>query len=227
MITTSQTVIPNRSRVASFDVDAQRTFTPLCPQELPVPNGDEIAAELNAQASFASLRLGSKDAHSPKALWIANASKPSLSRIESEHVLENLDVYWPAHAIIGTEGFELLATLPRPIDYDYFVWKGIELDLHPYGACYHDLANTKTTGVIEYLQSRQIQCVIVGGLALDYCVATTATQLKLAGFDVVINLAATRGISVETCAKAKETLAAIGVRFVRQASDLTDSSTEN
>jgi hypothetical protein len=29
------------NKVASFDVDAQNTFTPLCPNELPVPGGTE------------------------------------------------------------------------------------------------------------------------------------------------------------------------------------------
>ena len=29
-------------KIASFDVDAQKGFTPLCPNELPVPEGDTI-----------------------------------------------------------------------------------------------------------------------------------------------------------------------------------------
>lgn len=32
------------SKIASFDVDAQKGFTPLCPDELPVPGGDAIGA---------------------------------------------------------------------------------------------------------------------------------------------------------------------------------------
>ena len=27
---------------ASFDIDAQKTFSPLCPEELPVVEGDQI-----------------------------------------------------------------------------------------------------------------------------------------------------------------------------------------
>ncbi|MDU2872339.1 MAG: nicotinamidase, partial [Pseudomonas aeruginosa] len=49
------------SKIASFDVDAQKGFTPLCPDELPVPGGDAIGAALNQLASRAALRLGSKD----------------------------------------------------------------------------------------------------------------------------------------------------------------------
>lgn len=45
-------------KTASFDVDAQKSFTPLCPDELPVPGGDQIAGELNFIASLASLQIG-------------------------------------------------------------------------------------------------------------------------------------------------------------------------
>lgn len=65
----------------------------------------------------------------------------------------------------GTPGFELLDDLPAPLDYDYFVWKGVEPDLHPYGACYHDLAEKRSTGVIEFLRQNDVDLVLVGGLA--------------------------------------------------------------
>lgn len=32
------------NRIAAIDVDVQKTFTPLCPDELPVPYGDEIVS---------------------------------------------------------------------------------------------------------------------------------------------------------------------------------------
>ena len=64
--------LPEKKYIASFDIDAQNTFTPVCPDELPVAEGDTIAPELNAQAQFASLRLASRDAHSRCALWISD-----------------------------------------------------------------------------------------------------------------------------------------------------------
>ena len=62
----------DKNEVASLDVDAQRGFTPLCPNELPVPGGDHIVAELNAQAKCARLRIGSKDAHPANPVWLAD-----------------------------------------------------------------------------------------------------------------------------------------------------------
>lgn len=200
-------LINDIKQVASFDVDCQNTFTPLCPNELPVPGGIEIVDELNRQARFAQYRLGSKDAHSPHAAWVANAEHPPYSPIDGA----NMDIRWVPHAIPGTAGFELIDGLPNITDYDFFVWKGVELDMHPYGACYHDLAGKLSTGVIEFLQQRGVTMVLVGGLATDYCVKTTVLQLLGAGFQVVINLAACRGISEATINTALNEMREAGV----------------
>lgn len=196
--------------LASFDVDAQKCFTPLCPFELPVPEGEQIVAALNAQAELAQFRLGSKDAHSPKALWIADDAHPNLSPIAGKH----MDVRWVEHAVPGTVGFEALEGLPHPADYDFFVWKGVELDMHPYGPCYHDLAEKLSTGVIEFLGIHEIKSVVIGGLALDYCVKNAALQLQRAGFQSIINLSATRGLSAETVEEAVSTMKKAGVKFI-------------
>ena len=194
-------------KIASFDVDAQKGFTPLCPDELPVPGGDAIAPALNQLATRASLRLGSKDAHSPQAAWVA----PSHAEMLKPLPLANADLSWVSHCVPGTPGFELLDELPAPLDYDYFVWKGVEPDLHPYGACYHDLAEKRSTGVIEFLRHNGVNRVLVGGLALDYCVKTTALQLRRAGFAVDVFLPACRAIAVDTADSACVEMRAAGI----------------
>ena len=208
--------LPEKKFIASFDIDAQNTFTPVCPDELPVVEGDTIADELNAQAKFASLRVASRYAHTMKALWLSDAEHPPLSPIEG---YPDLDIRWPAHAIIGTKGFDFIAGLD-PKAYDFQVFKGIEVDKHPYGACYHDLKNTLSTGVIEYLKLHGITTVICGGLATDYCVKNTVLQLRQAGFEVILNKAGCRGIAPETIATAMEEMTAAGVHFVNCAADL-------
>lgn len=208
----------SKQHVASFDIDAQNTFTPRCPNELPVPEGDGIVAELNAQAAWAKWRIGSKDAHSPHAIWVSDAKHPPLSRLNAPQA----DIYWPVHAVPGTPGFELIAGLPKPEKYDYFVWKGVELDLHPYGACYHDLQETLSTGVIEFLQAHAITTVIVGGLATDYCVKTTVLQLCRTGITVIVNLAACRGIDSKTTEIAINDMQAAGALTVACADELAD-----
>jgi len=205
----------NRSKIASFDVDCQKTFTPLCPAELPVTGGHEIVAELNAQAAYAQYRLGCKEGHSPNAIWV-NASK-NAQPFENH---ENIDRYWVAHAIPGTVGFESLEGLPHPSQYDYFAWKGVELDLHPYGGCYHDAAEKVSTGAIEFLKYNGVESVIVGGLALDYCVKQTVIQLCRAGLAVIVNLGASRGLAAATVTQALQEMREQGVRIVESATEL-------
>lgn len=208
----------NKNQIAAFDIDAQQTFTPLCPDELPVAGGDGIAAELNAQAQFASLRVASRDAHSPKAVWIANAEHAPLTPVTG---YADSDLYWPSHAIVGTKGFEFIPGLD-PKAYTFQVYKGIEPDKHPYGACYHDLKDTLSTGVIEFLQSRGIKAVICGGLATDYCVKNTVLQLVRAGFTVILNLAACRGIAPDTVAAALDEMRGAGVIIVNNSAELKE-----
>lgn len=207
-----------KNQIAAFDIDAQQTFTPLCPDELPVAGGDAIAGELNAQADFASVRVASRDAHSQSAVWIAGNGHAPLTPVTG---YADCDLYWPSHAIVGTKGFDFIPGL-NPKAYSYQVYKGIEPDKHPYGACYHDLKDTLSTGVIEFLQSRGIKAVICGGLATDYCVKTTALQLVRAGFTVILNLAACRGIAPDTVAAAIAEMQKSGVIIVNNSAELEE-----
>jgi len=203
-------------KIATFDVDAQKGFTSLCPDELPVPGGHEIAASLNDMARRGTLRLGSKDAHTPQALWVVEGHDQMLKPLSHA----NADLTWVSHCVPGTPGFELLDELPAPLDYDYFVWKGVEPDLHPYGACYHDLAEKRSTGVIEFLRPNGVNRVLVGGLALDYCVKTTALQLRRAGFAVDVYLPACRAIAEDTANSACAEMRAAGIALYASLDEL-------
>lgn len=200
-------MIINWQTTASFDVDVQKGFTPLCPEELPVVGGETLAAALNRQSTLARLRIGSKDAHPVNAVWRAAAGAPQFSQVTGK----NVDIRWNLHCVPGTRGHELIDGLPHPADYDFFVQKGVEPDMHPYGACYHDLAERQSSGVIEFLHYNSIETVLVGGLATDYCVKTTALQLRRGGLEVIVNLAACRGISPETVHTALEEMVAAGI----------------
>ena len=201
---------------ASLDVDPQIGFSPLSPKELPVTDALAIVPELNAQALKVKYRLASKDAHNPSGIWIATDAQPQFSPVGAK----NVDIRWNRHCEVGTEGFAFLPGLPAPLEYDFVAYKGIEPDSHPYGACFHDLADTRTTGLIEFLKLRLIDTVIVGGLATDYCVKTTALQLKKSGFDVIINLSACRGIAPNTIDSALADMTAAGIKIVDKTEDI-------
>eukprot|EP01130_Rhizamoeba_saxonica_P004803 TRINITY_DN1952_c0_g1_i2.p1 TRINITY_DN1952_c0_g1~~TRINITY_DN1952_c0_g1_i2.p1 ORF type:complete len:128 (-),score=32.93 TRINITY_DN1952_c0_g1_i2:51-434(-) len=121
---------------------------------------------------------------------------------------------------MGTPGAELIDGLPSVTDYDFFVWKGIEPDMHPYGACFHDLSNTKSTGVIEWLRASGVNTVVCGGLATDYCVKNTVLQLVDAGFEVLLYLPGCRGIASDTCESALKEMGDKGVTLVQSKEEL-------
>ncbi|GAC13064.1 isochorismatase family protein [Aliiglaciecola lipolytica] len=197
-----------KSKVASINVDPQKGFTPICPDELPVVEGDQIVPELLAQNALADLIIGSSDAHCEQALFVVDDADEQFKPLD----YPNTDCTFKIHCRPGTKGFELLDGLPAATEYDFFVWKGVAPDLHPYGACYHDLAEKLSTGLIEYLVFHQVDKIIVGGLATDFCVATTAKQLqKSKRFDVAINLAACRGISPEGVAEQLDLMQEMGI----------------
>lgn len=185
-------------QTASHNVDPQNGFTPLCPNELPVPDGDNIVVELNKQNSLAKYKTVSKDMHPTNAIWIANENQPQFSVIGKPDV----DIAWESHCMSGTFGSELISGLPKISEYDFFVAKGFEPDMHPYSSCYHDLNKRISTGLIEWYDYNNVKTVIVGGLALNVeetplCVGTTIIDLCDAGFKVILNMGATRGLGTD------------------------------
>ncbi|WP_409439339.1 isochorismatase family protein [Psychromonas sp. GE-S-Ul-11] len=207
-----------KSITASFDVDPQCGFTPLCPDELPVEEGHLISEQLNEQAKFASYRVVSKDCHPAEAPWMATSAEQVMTPVEGEY--PNLDIKWPAHCVVGTKGNSLIPGLPNEVEYDFVVEKGVEPDMHPYGACYHDLSEQQSTGVIEWLKEKKVNEVIVGGLATDYCVKTTVLQLVKAGFKVILNKAACRGIADDSIQSAYQEMQEVGVTLIASSREL-------
>lgn len=209
-------------KTASLDVDMQNGFSENCPDELPVTGAVSIVEELNKTAKLVKYRIGSKDWHHPEALHIADENQPQFSPVG----LPNIDIKWNRHCIAGTFGAELIEGLPHWIEYDFFVWKGIEKDVHVYGCAFHDLADTKSTGLIEWLKVKEITTVIINGLAQDFCVSTTALQLRKAGFEVILNLAGTKAINAPigngetTLTLAMKKMEEVEVKFIDSCEDL-------
>lgn len=205
------------ARFASIDVDPTNGFTELCPNELPVPDALSIVPEMNFVGKKVDIRVLSRDAHTKAAEWQATSENPQLSEITDA---PDMDVRWNIHSVAGTFGGQLIDGLPHVRDYDFVVWKGIEPDMHPYSAIFHDLGKKLSTGVIEKLHYEGITDVIVNGLATEYCVMATAIDLHAAKFKVALYLPACRGISADGVEKAIETMSEMGITILRSQEDL-------
>lgn len=206
----------NRATTAALDVDPQKGFSELCPSELPVAGALEIVDELIRNHQKAKLKLVSRDMHPPGAAWEAKTPANMLELVG----LPEVDIKWNPHCVVGTPGVELLPGLPAVREYDFQINKGIDPDAHPYGAFYHDQAEKLSTGGIEFLRANQIDTVIVGGLALDFCVKKSIEQLIAAGFRVVLNLAATKAVFAESAPSVIEQLCALGVTCIEDAEQI-------
>lgn len=200
-----------RATTACVAVDPQRGFTPLCPAELPVPGGDQIVAAVRTLMGWASVKVVTKDCHPPVAPWVAASPGEVMTPLKG---YPHLDLKWPAHCVEGTEGNRLIPGLDEA-DFDWVVHKGMDPEKHPYGACYHGLDTSESTGLIERLLAEGVATVLVGGLATEFCVATTALQLRAAGFEVVVALPACRGLSPEAIAKVVDTMEDEGIIILR------------
>ncbi|NDJ80913.1 nicotinamidase [Vibrio campbellii] len=210
------TVRVNYQTTAVIDVDPEKGFTELCPDELPVTGALEIVPELLKNHTKGRLKLVSRDLHPPKAAWDAETPANMLEPVG----LPNVDIKWNRHCVLGTSGVELLDGLPPVLEYDFQVNKGMDPDAHPYGIFFHDMADTKTTGANEFLQFSHIDTVVVGGLALDFCVKKSVTQALELGFKVIVNLASSRAVLPDTIDAVIAELEEKGAVFVNNADDI-------
>ena len=155
-------------------VDVQNDF---CPGgALPVPQGDEVVAELNGWIDEAQ-RLGvpifaSQDWHPDGHVSFAEQGGP-----------------WPQHCVQDTDGADFRADLDLP-ESARVVHKGTDRDEDAYSAF-------QGTGLAGRLADLGVSRVWVGGLALDYCVKASALDAIESGFQVGLILDGTRAVNVE------------------------------
>ncbi|MDO4907626.1 isochorismatase family protein [Neisseria sp.] len=199
--------------IVAIDIHPQKTFSELCPDELPVPDALSIVSHLNRQASWAHYRVLTKDAHSPHEPW----------RIDSQKHYLPMEMAgdWVSHAVLGTEGYESLPGLPLPDNYHFLVHIGLESHTHTFGACFHDMSENISTGLIEWLASRDAKTLIVGGLATEYCVQATVLQLCWYGkWRVIVNLDACRGLNAKEEQQAIRNMEKAGALIVSRTDDI-------
>lgn len=155
-------------------VDAQRGFTTLCPDELPVPGGLEIVPAINRLLANSWARIdASQDWHPP-------------DHCSFRGQRDNLH---PPHCIMGTPGADFVPGLHTKRFHT--IWrKGYERDSDAYAI------TAQHPAFVDLLKASGIRAVIVCGLAANICCFFAARDLRRAGFDVVLADDASAGIDV-------------------------------
>jgi nicotinamidase/pyrazinamidase len=177
-------------------VDAQRGFTTLCPQELPVPGGLEIVPNVNRLLDLPWARIeASQDWHPP----------------DHRSFLGRADNLYPPHCVAGTPGAEFLPGLHT--ERFHVIWrKGYQRDFEAYAV------TAQHPGFIDVLRASGIKTVVVCGIATNICCFFSARDLCRAGFEVLMVEDASAGIDIPAAglfqAKAKAEGIALGMRYV-------------
>ena len=166
---------------AMLIVDFQNDFTP--GGALPVPDGHTIAATLNRLAAEHDYVIATRDWHP-----VDHGSFEDVAIDERRWDGTEPPKIWPPHCIAGTDGAELHDALDRS-RVDETIDKG--QDPHSQG-----YSGFHGTALARKLRRRGIDCLVVGGLATDYCVKNTVLDALAEGFDVTVVEDAVRGVDV-------------------------------
>lgn len=182
-------------------IDAQRGFMPKTEGErlkiagfgeLPVINGEQIVNPIN--------RLLSAYIVNNYGVFTTQDWHPAKTAHFNRN--PNFQTTWPVHCVAGTPGAELHPNIKVPKQNTRFL-KGYEPldkgeDDNSYSGYYALNPETDTT-LPQWLKDNKIKQILLGGLALDYCVGKTALDIKQKlDIDVIIALDGTRYINTNT-----------------------------
>jgi nicotinamidase/pyrazinamidase len=184
------------TRTALLIVDVQNDF---CPGgALAVSDGDRVVPVLNEYARVVRKAGGpvfaSRDWHPPDTIHFRAQGGP-----------------WPPHCVRDTPGAAFHPDLDLPAD-TVVITKGDDRRGHGYSA--FDGAAPDGRSLAAVLEADGVRRILIGGLATDYCVLTTALDGRKHGFDAVVLLDAVRGIDVREgdVARAIDAMMRAGVR---------------
>jgi nicotinamidase/pyrazinamidase len=155
-------------------VDAQRGFTALHPEELPVPGALEIVANINRLLLLPWRRVdASQDWHPP-------------DHCSFHGQRDNL---YPPHCVAGTPGADFLPGLRT--ERFHAIWrKGFHKHRDAYSVV------EQHPGLAALLRAEGIEEVVVCGLATNICCLETGRDLRRHGFRVCIVEDASAGIDI-------------------------------
>jgi nicotinamidase/pyrazinamidase len=177
-------------------VDAQRGFTELCPEELPVPGGLEIVPALNRLLDWPWARVdASQDWHPP----------------DHCSFLGRRDNLYPPHCVMGTPGADFLPGLHT--ERFHAIWrKGFQRDADAYAV------TAQHRGLPALLKASDVAAVVVCGIATNICCFFAARDLRRAGFRVLMVEDASAGIDVPAAGLYQEKARAegqqLGIEYV-------------
>lgn len=172
-------------------IDVQNDF---CPGgSLGIKDGDKIIKNINSiQDKFNNVVL-TQDWH-PKnhsSFVTEYKDKEVFSTVKMPYGDQTI---WPAHCIQGTKGADFHKDL-NTLKANTIIRKGFRREIDSYSAFWENDRVTPT-GLEGSLKSLGVNRVFVCGLALDFCVAYSAIDSSIAGFDTFVLMNATKPVDL-------------------------------
>jgi len=172
-------------------VDVQNDF---CPGgALAVEGGHEIVPIVNRLIHEHAHVILTQDWHPAGHLSFAS-SHPGKEPFETVQMPYGPQTLWPDHCVQGMSGAEFHPDLDVT-KAELIIRKGFRREIDSYSTFYEN-DRTTTTGLEGYLRDRGIRKVTLAGLATDFCVAYSAIDACVHGFEVTVLLEACRAIDL-------------------------------
>lgn len=118
---------------------------------------------------------------------------------------------WPPHCVQNTHGAAFHKDILFPQN-TIIINKAFEPDLEAYSAFGGETADGHSLS--EVLKQHHIKRLIIGGLALDYCVKASCLDALKEGIETLVVLDATRAINKEDNAENLRLLTSFGVQII-------------
>lgn len=183
-------------KTALIVVDLQYDFLP--GGALPIHDGDKIIHPLILAAREVDLVIASRDWH-PK------------DHVSFKHAEYFGGDRWPPHCVQDTRGALVHPRIRRLANFT--VSKGMDPNQDAYSA-FTGRTLRPARSLEDILHAQGIQQVVVGGLALDFCVRWTALDANGLGFDTIVPLDCTAALTDEGRQETLEAFERAGVRTV-------------
>jgi nicotinamidase/pyrazinamidase len=184
--------LPGGERHVLIVTDPQIDF---CPGgALAVPQGDAIMPTINRLARRFAHVVITQDWHPPGHTSFArtHADRGPFETIELDYGTQTL---WPDHCVQSTPGALFHPDLDIP-HAELIIRKGFHRTIDSYSA-FRENDRRTPTGLASYLRERGFERVTICGLATDFCVFFSAIDAREAGFQVTVDLEASRAIDLD------------------------------
>ncbi len=172
-------------------IDVQNDF---CPGgALAVSGGHEIVPLVNRLIEDFDHVILTQDWHPAGHSSFASThpGKQAFGTVELPYGAQTL---WPEHCVQGTLGADFHPDLVWT-KAEMVVRKGFRSAIDSYSA-FRENDHTTPTGLAGYLRERGIGRLTLAGLATDFCVAYSALDARAEGFEVTVQLDASRAIDL-------------------------------